>query len=123
MLIHVDNDVDPYTQLVAGVLRDAKERSGLSFSGIADRTEIARATIVRVLRGERPITVFYLHELARVFELSPSDVLTEADRLDALAGIDTPANVVHGRFGVGGTSEDLDAVARRRDEDLGEDDQ
>lgn len=116
-LIHVDNEVDQYTRIVAGILTQAKDRSGLSFTKISERTDIARATIVRVLAGERPISAFYLHQLARVFGTTPSAVLAEADALDA--SVDTAAdsgNVIQGRFGVAPPAEDgLDAVARVTD--------
>ena len=75
----MDNEQDAYTQSVAAILTRAKERSGLSFSKIAEQTGIARATVVRVLAGERPITTFYLHQLARAFGISPAAVLGEAD--------------------------------------------
>lgn len=81
----MDNELDAYTQTVAAILTRAKERSGLSFTKIAEQTGIARATVVRVLAGERPITTFYLHQLAHTFGVSPAAVLVEADGTDAYA--------------------------------------
>lgn len=77
--------MDDYTRIVAEILTAAKERSGLSFTKIAERTDIARATIVRVLAGERPISAFYLRELSRVFDTTPGAVLAEADARDIYA--------------------------------------
>lgn len=37
------------------------------------------------------------------------------------SAVDAATNVVHGRFGVGGDTEDLESVARKADEDNGED--
>lgn len=78
----MDNNVDDYTMAVATILTREKERTGLSFSKIAELTGIGRATVVRVLAGERPITTYYLHQLAQVFGISPGSVLAEADELE-----------------------------------------
>lgn len=109
----MDNEVDDYTRIVAALLTEAKTRSGLSFSKIADRTDIARATVVRVLAGERPITTFYLHQLAHLFGTTPGAVLEEADKLDDRGD---QGNVIHAPFGVAPSADDdLDAVARPTD--------
>ena len=86
----MDNAIDSYTAVEASLLTREKNRSGLSFTKLADRTGSARATIVRVLGGERPVTTHYLHELGIALGVTPGALLSEADELEA-AGADLTA--------------------------------
>jgi transcriptional regulator with XRE-family HTH domain len=76
----MDNvQLDKYSQAVASILRQHYEASGLSYSTIAERTGLSRATIVRVINGQREATAFYLHQLCEVFAITPGSVLDAAD--------------------------------------------
>lgn len=77
----MDNDTstDDYTRAVAKLLTQAKKASGKSFDALAAETGLGRATVVRILAGERPITVGYLRALSAALDLNASAVLNEAD--------------------------------------------
>lgn len=75
-----DNSPDDYTRAVAKLLTDAKKASGKSFDTLAAETGLGRATVVRILAGERPITVGYLRALSAALDLNASAVLNEADQ-------------------------------------------
>lgn len=70
-----------YSQAVAAILRRHWEASGLSYTAIAEQTGLGRATVVRVINGEREATAYYLHKLCEVFGISPGSVLDEADKV------------------------------------------
>lgn len=78
----MDNEQgDSYSQAVAAILRRHYEQSDISYTKIASRTGLGRATVVRVINGEREATAFYLHKLCEVFNVTPGSVLDEADNL------------------------------------------
>lgn len=71
---------DNYSLAVAAVLRRHYISSGLSYSTLAERTGLGRATVERVINGKREATAFYLHQLCAEFGISPGSVLDEADK-------------------------------------------
>lgn len=80
-MFNMDNaQNDNYSQAVAAVLRRHYQASGLSYSTLAERTGLGRATVERVINGKREATAFYLHQLCAVFGISPGSVLDEADK-------------------------------------------
>lgn len=60
---------------LASTLRFLYSDSGLSYTQISKQTGLSRATIVRVINGERDITVLYLEKLCKVFGVLPSSLL------------------------------------------------
>lgn len=75
------DNTDNYSQAVAAVLRKHWEASNLSYSELALRTGLGRATVERVINGKREATAYYLHQLCAEFGVSPGSVLDEADKL------------------------------------------
>jgi plasmid maintenance system antidote protein VapI len=76
----MDNEVsDSYSQAVAAILRRNWEASSLTYSAVAERTGLGRATVERVINGKREATAYYLHKLCEVFGTTPGAVLSEAD--------------------------------------------
>jgi cyanate lyase len=81
----VDNDktpVDDYTRAVARILTDAKKRKGVSFDTLAADTGLGRATVVRLLAGERHINLMYLRLLCDALDIEARTVLDEAGEDD-----------------------------------------
>ncbi len=76
----MDNDKKPddYTRAVARALTEAKKKSGKSFDALAAETGLGRATVVRLLAGERNITLMYLRALCAALNLDASTVLDDA---------------------------------------------
>jgi len=72
---------DKYSQAVASILRNHYEASGLSYSTLAERTGLGRATVERVINGKREATAYYLHQLCNEFGISPGSVLDAADKI------------------------------------------
>lgn len=77
--LHMDN-ADTYSHAVAAVLRKHWEASGLTYTELAERTGLGRATVERVINGKREATAYYLHQLCAEFGISPGSVLDEADK-------------------------------------------
>lgn len=75
-----ENAPDDYTRAVARILTDAKKKSGKSFDTLAAETGLSRATVVRILAGERNITVMYLRVLSAALSLDASAVLNNAEQ-------------------------------------------
>ena len=71
------NGVDPYTAKVAAILRREYEAKGISYTALAEQSGLGRATVVRIINGERPISTYYLSVLCPLLGTSPEAVLTE----------------------------------------------
>lgn len=71
---------DAYTREVAKLLTEAKIRSGKSFDQLTVETGLSRPTIVRLLAGERHITLMYLRTLCAVLHLDAATVLDDASK-------------------------------------------
>ena len=67
--------MDDYSIKLAAVLRYLYEDKGFSYTKISNQTGMSRATVVRVINGEREITVSYLEKLCKVFGVKPSAIL------------------------------------------------
>lgn len=81
----MDNEktpVDDYTRSVARVLTEAKKTKGLSFDALASETGLGRATVVRLLAGERHINLMYLRLLCEALDLDARTVLDDALKHD-----------------------------------------
>ncbi|MDR6691378.1 cyanate lyase [Microbacterium sp. 1154] len=77
----MDNETpDAYTRAVARILTDAKKKSGKSFTALATDTGLGRATVVRLLAGERDINIGYLRALSAALDLDAATVLNDADK-------------------------------------------
>ena len=75
----METDTDArYNKAVADILREKKEALGLSFDALADATGLARATVARMIYGQRDIKVYALRRLAEVLELDAGEVLERA---------------------------------------------
>lgn len=72
-------ELDSYNMAVSKVLRRLYEQSGISYTELANRTGIAKSTIVRAVNGERQITAKYVHALAQEFGTSAGAIFNEAD--------------------------------------------
>lgn len=75
-----ENSTDDYTRAVAKLLTDAKKASGKSFDALAAETGLGRATVVRILAGERPITVGYLRALSAALDVNAVTILNDAEK-------------------------------------------
>lgn len=78
----MDNEkvADAYTREVAKLLTDAKIRSGKSFDQLAVETDLSRPTVVRLLAGERHITLMYLRALCSALNLDAGTLLDDASK-------------------------------------------
>lgn len=78
-------EVDPAKGLngaIAGELRAERGRAQMTFDALAERTHVSRRTLIRLLNGERPISMATLEAICEAFDVLPSDVLASAqDRL------------------------------------------
>lgn len=81
-ITRMDNDPrdSAYNKAVADVLRDRKDDMGISFDALAAQTGLPRSTVSRAIYGSRDIKIYALRRIARVLELSVTDVLDEADK-------------------------------------------
>ena len=76
----MDNvQADQYSKAVSAILRREYIARGLSYSALAERTGLGRATVERVINGKREATALYLYLLCNEFGISPGEVLSEAD--------------------------------------------
>ena len=67
-----------YNQKVAALFRREYERRGLTYDEIAERTGLSRMTVVRIINGQRPITVAYLAALSPVLGFDMAKLINEA---------------------------------------------
>ena len=72
-----------YAAAVAATLRAERGAAGLTMEQLAARSGIVRITLHRVLHSQRAMTVAQLAALAAVFDMTPSELLTEAERRSA----------------------------------------
>lgn len=70
--------VGPATQYIAGELRAQKARMGWSLDDIAARSDIARGTVDRALKGLSAIAIEIFIPLAEGMELDPISLLRDA---------------------------------------------
>ena len=81
----MDNtQISPYGLAVAVILRRLYEENDDTYKEIAAQTGLGMATVVRVINGKREATAYYLHKLCEVFNISPGEVLDEADNAGAI---------------------------------------
>ncbi|WP_167131963.1 helix-turn-helix domain-containing protein [Paramicrobacterium chengjingii] len=80
----MDNDSpDAFDLLLGQILTEYKDASGLSFTTLAQQTGLGRATIVRIMAGERTARVDYLRAIASVLGTEAGDVIEEAERRES----------------------------------------
>lgn len=80
----METDTDSaYNKAVAQILRERKEDMGISFDALAEQSGLPRTTVARVIYGSRDIKVYALRRISAVLEVSPTDVLDEADKIVA----------------------------------------
>lgn len=75
-------ETDPdtaYNKAVADILRERKEAMGITFDDLAAASDLPRATVSRILYGQRDIKVYALRRIASVLELDASEVLSQAE--------------------------------------------
>lgn len=68
-----------YNQAVADILRTRKEEMGITFDDLSTAADLPRATVARIIYGQREIRIHALRRIAKVLELDPADVLAEAE--------------------------------------------
>ena len=68
-----------YNKAVADILREKKDELGLSFDTLAAATGLGRATVARLMYGQRELKVYALRRLASVLELDVGEVLDRAE--------------------------------------------
>lgn len=72
-------DIDAqYNKAVADILRARKDDVGITFDDLANATGLPRATVARVIYGQRDIKIYALRRIAEVLELDVAAVLDEA---------------------------------------------
>lgn len=76
----MDNKQDAYTMKVAELLTKQKDALGITFDALADRTGFGRATVVRLLAGERAINLRYLRTLCAALNLDMLEILDSANK-------------------------------------------
>lgn len=70
---------DPVETAAAQILWEEKQlRRGVTFPMLVERTGMTRSTLGRVLNGEVPLTITYLHLIARAMDLDLIVVLRRA---------------------------------------------
>lgn len=75
----MDNEDDArYNQAVANILRAKREALDVSFDELAAVAGVSRATVSRMLYGQRDIKVVVLRRLSAALELDPAEVLARA---------------------------------------------
>jgi transcriptional regulator with XRE-family HTH domain len=72
-------EVDPVTTHVARLLREAKDRSGLSYTELHDRTSLSRSAIQNYLDGSRSPLIRDLVRLCAALGVSAGDLLDAAE--------------------------------------------
>lgn len=72
-------DIDAqYNKAVADILRARKDDVGITFDDLANATGLPRATVARVIYGQRDIKIYALRRIAEVLELDVAEVLDKA---------------------------------------------
>lgn len=71
----------PYTALVGQVLLRLRGRMGLDQNDLAKALNASQSAYSRIEQGDTTISIPQLRVIARRLDISPSDVLSEADRL------------------------------------------
>lgn len=79
-ITRMENEQDGrYNQAVADILRARKEDMGITFDDLSAAADLPRATVARIIYGQREIRIHALRRIAKVLELDPADVLAEAE--------------------------------------------
>lgn len=65
---------------IAGQLRAERSRARVTFDELHERTDVSRRTLIRLLNGERQISMAALESICEALGLSPSDVIASAQR-------------------------------------------
>ena len=63
---------------IAGELRAERSRKRITFDELHEHTDISRRTLIRLLNGERAINMASLESICRALEVSPSEVIANA---------------------------------------------
>lgn len=71
----------PYTALVGQVLLRHRGRVGLDQNEMAKALNASQSAYSRIEQGDTTISISQLRMITRRLDISPSDVLSEADRL------------------------------------------
>jgi transcriptional regulator with XRE-family HTH domain len=74
-----DRDPEPM-RLIGARIRQLRLRAGISQEQLANDTDIARSYMAEVEAGRRNISIVLICEIARVLEVTPSELL-RFDRL------------------------------------------
>jgi len=78
---------DAYNTAVAAVLSDRRKELRMTIDELTEKTELSRATVLRLLAGQRDIRMGYFIALVRALDVEPSQVITEASaRIPAVVG-------------------------------------
>lgn len=68
-------DMLPYRMVVSRSITTAVQLSGLTVSAVAEKCGMSRATIQRVMRGERDATVTTIFKIAAATNTNPARLL------------------------------------------------
>ena len=64
---------------IAGELRAERGRQRVTFDALADRTDISRRTLIRLLNGERAINMATLESISEALGVVPSEIIRAAE--------------------------------------------
>lgn len=70
-----------YTRIVGDVIAATRISRGMSQAKLASETKLSNATVSRLERGLQPVSVEQLIDIGAALKVTPSQILSEADRL------------------------------------------
>ncbi|MFL6621147.1 MAG: helix-turn-helix domain-containing protein [Sulfurifustis sp.] len=71
----------PYTAVVGRVLQQHREMKGLKQTDLAETLRITQSAYSRIEKGQTPMTITQLGQVAACLGLTPGDVLQRVDQL------------------------------------------
>ncbi|KQQ65734.1 helix-turn-helix domain-containing protein [Microbacterium sp. Leaf320] len=111
----------PLSQHVGLLLSDAIAHRGLAQARVADETGISPSQLSRVLTGKKVFTLDQLDAVCAVIGVDLIEIISAADTATKSRPLPKSGELIHGPFSVGGSTEDMRAVAKKKSRDPGGD--
>jgi len=111
----------PLSQHVGQLLSEAISDRGLAQARVADEAGISPSQLSRALTGKKVFTLDQLDAVCAVIGVDLIEIISAADAATKTRARPKTGELIHGQFGVGGSTEDMQAVAKKKSSDPGGD--
>lgn len=111
----------PLSQHVGRLLSEEIAARGLAQARVAVEAGISPSQLSRVLAGKKVFTLDQLDAVCSVVGADLIEIVAAADAATKSRPRPKAGELIHGQFGVGGSTEDRRAVAKKKSRDPGGD--